>query len=378
LTDAISNQAEEKYKKLIKKAEEDKNKLIELSKKRIEEEKEKAFNEAKKQAEEKARKEIELKFKDKENEATELAKQNKQFQEQILEMNKMMRQMQHKAEQTEIEMQKKLAKEQEKIKEQLQKKVEEENHLKYLEQEKKVKDAMKLVDDYKRKLEQTSQQMQGEVQELELELTLKQEFPYDEIKEVPKGIRGADIIQIVKNQYGKVVGTIVWESKRTKSWSQSWIGKLKEDQRQVKAECAVIISQALPETIKNFGLLDGIWICNHKSVIGLGHALRAQLIQIGLVKSASVGKNEKMDILYTYLSGTEFKQRVEGIIEAFDDMQKELEKEKRWFTKKWAQQEKNIRKVIDNTAGMHGDLQSIIGNSLPEIKGLDLLPEGKD
>jgi hypothetical protein len=386
LTDALSHQVEEKYQSLIdaekkklheqqEKAEEERNRLITLSKKRIEEEREKALKEAQEQAREKAKKEIELQYKDKENEAEELKKQNKQFQEQILEMNKMLRQMQTKHEQAELDLQKKIAKEQEKLKTELQKKADEEHRLKYLEQEKRIQDALRLADDYKRKLEQGSQQMQGEVKELELELALQQEFPSDEIQEVPKGIRGADIIQIVKDQFGRTCGSIVWESKRTKSWSQGWVSKLKEDQRRIKAECAVIVTQALPDTISHFGDVDGVWVTDYESLLGVAHALRAQLLQIASLKVSAEGKNEKMEVLYQYLSGTEFKQRVEGIIEAFDEMQKELEQEKRWFHKKWAKQEKHMRNVIDNTSGMHGDLQSIMGKALAPVQGLEMLPE---
>lgn len=388
-TEALSREAEKKYHSLIeaektklqeqqKQAQEERKRLIDLSKKRIEEERDKALKEAEQKLKEQARKEIELELQDKTNETQELQKQNKQFQEQILEMNKIMRQMQTKHEQMELDLEKKLAQEQEKLKEEIRKKATEEHRLKYLEQEKRIQDALKLADDYKRKLEQGSQQMQGEIKELDLELMLKQEFPHDEIKEVPKGIRGADIIQIVKNQFGKNAGTIVWESKRTKTWSQGWVGKLKEDQRQIKAECAILLTQVLPDTIKHFGQIDGIWVADYESCIGIAYALRSQLLQIAAVKKSTEGKNEKMELLYQYLSGIEFKQRIEGIVDAFDEMQKDIEREKRWFHKKWAKQEKHIRAVIDNTAGMHGDLQTMTGNALVPIEGFDMLPDGDD
>jgi hypothetical protein len=227
----------------------------------------------------------------------------------------------------------------------------------------------------KRKLEQGSQQTQGEVLELEIEQMLRQSFPHDDISPVAKGVRGADVLQVVKNNFGQECGTIVWELKRTKAWSNEWITKLKDDQRNIKADVAIIISQVLPPDIKSFGNKDGVMIGNYESIMALAGLLRGHLIDINSVKLVSVGKAEKMEILYNYLAGNEFKMRVEAIVEAFTAMQDDIEREKRWFTAKWAKQEKYIRKVIDNTVGMHGDLQGIMGKSLGEIKGLEMLPE---
>lgn len=378
LTQAISHQMQEKFQK---EQDEYRRKMIAAYQKRIEEEKqkfEKEMQDREKEAEERLRqkvqKELELKLLDSKNEKDELEKQNKEFQQQLLEMSKTVRQMKVQNEQSALEMEKKLAEEQEKIRREEQKRIDEQYRLRDLEKEKKLQDALKVNEELKRKLEQGSQQMQGEVLELELESILNREFPYDEIRPVAKGVRGADIIQIVKNVHGKECGSIIWELKRTKAWSDQWVMKLKEDQRQVKAELAVIISQVLPGDIKYFGNRDGIWVGNYDSILGLAMALRTNLIDLTGVKLSSVGKNEKMELLYNYLAGIEFKQRVEAIIEAFSSMQSDIEKEKRWFTAKWAKEEKNIRKVIDNTLGMHGDLQSIMGKALAEVNGLEMLP----
>lgn len=393
LSQALSHQLEEQFQARldteIQKREEREKKLIENAKKRIEEERQKVTKEMKEkqkqilQEEEtklkqKIQKEMELTLKDKINEAEELRTQNKQFQEQVLEMSKTLRKMQAQGEQARLELEKKLAEEQDKIRIQEQKRMDEEYRLRIAEYDKKLTDAAKANMDLKRKLEQGSQQMQGEVQELVLEQILRQEFSYDKIEEVPKGIRGADAIQLVRNRFAKDCGRIIWESKRTKAWSESWIAKLKEDQRQVHADIAILISQALPEDIKHFGEREGIWICDYDAILPLAHALRAQLIQVAAVQASSINKKEKMEVLYAYLSGTEFRQRVEAIVEAFDDMQKNLETEKRWFAKKWAKEEKNIRRVMDNTAGMHGDLQSIMGRALGEIQGLEALGEDNE
>ncbi|MBI3619664.1 DUF2130 domain-containing protein [Candidatus Roizmanbacteria bacterium] len=190
-----------------------------------------------------------------------------------------------------------------------------------------------------------------------------------------KGVRGADLLQIGKTRQGRSCGSIAWEFKRTKSWSTDWIVKLKEDQRAMKAELAVIVTQVLPFDMKRFGTKEGIWIGEYDCFLGLAYALRTHLLGLSAVRVSSVDKNEKMAVLYNYLSGVEFKQRIEAIVEAFTSLQLDIEKEKRFFATKWSKQEKNMRKVLDNTLGMHGDLESIIGKELGELPGLEALPD---
>ena len=363
LTQALSHQVQEKYAKFYKV--------------RLEEEKANLAVTLKEDALKKAKEELALQMKDKANEIEELRKQNKALQEQLLEINKSLRQLKTNYEERMIEKEKQLTREQDKIRIEEKRKADEEYKLKILEKDKKLDDAMKMVDDYKRKLEQGSQQLQGEVLELELENILRREFPYDEIKEVPKGVKGADVLQIVKNNNGKACGTIIWESKRTKAWSEGWVLKLKEDQRQLKADLAVIISQVLPGEIRNISLHNGVWISNFESMIGLALALRGNLIELAGVKSSLVGKQDKKEILWNYLTSVDFRQRVEAIYDAYSQMLNDLKKEKDWFTKKWAKQEKNITRVADNILGMHGDLEGIVGKSLPEIKELQKLESGK-
>ncbi len=370
LTQALSHQMQEQLKSTL---EEDRKKLLAAYHKKLDEERLKMSKETEDKLRFKINKEMELRFADFKNESEELKENNKKLHEQMMEILKQNRQLKSDSEQRQLDMEKRLFEEQEKIKQNEQKRVEEQYRLKILEQEKKFQDVVKANDELKRKLEQGSQQMQGEILELEIENILKREFPYDEIQPVAKGVRGADVLQIVKDTYGKECGTIIWEMKRTKAWSDGWITKLKDDQRQVKAHVAVIITNVLPSDIKYFGNKDGIWVGNFDSIAGLALALRSNLIDVTGVRMASVGKNEKMEILYNYLAGMEFRQRVEGIIDAFTSMQDELEKEKRWFTLKWAKEEKNIRRVIDNTLGMHGDLQSIMGKALVEVKALEML-----
>ena len=218
-------------------------------------------------------------------------------------------------------------------------------------------------------------QTQGEVLELELEERLKSEFPMDIISEVKKGQRGADVLQEVVDKLNRKCGTILWESKNAK-WTEVWIAKLKEDQRRAKADLAGLVSVDLPKTIDTFSYVNGVWVVGVAHYIALALSLRFNLVSLYHEKQNQEGQDEKMQILYQYLTGNEFRQRVEAIVEAFGAMQIELEREKRWFSVKWARQEKEIRKVIDHTHGMYGDLQGVIGKSLPEIKTLEL-PDGE-
>ncbi len=362
LTEALSHQIQEKYQKAYRQ--------------RFEDEKLKLETNLRTQLSKKIKEEMEFQIKDKSEEIGELRKQNKTLQDQLLELNRLMRQLRTENEQRNIEFEKKLSNEQEKIRLAEQKRIDQEYKFKILEYQKKEEAALKLAEDYKRKLEQGSQQLQGDILELELKNILKREFPYDEIKDVPTGIRGADVLQIVKNNYGKACGTIIWESKRTKSWSDGWISKLKEDQRRVKVEVAVIISQVLPDGVKHFTQKNGVWIGNYDSIEGLGLLLRNSLLELSTVKSSIAGKQEKKEILWNYLTSVEFRQRLEAIYDAYQQAKIYLDKEKEFFRRKWAREEKNIELQMENLLGVHGDLQAIIGRSLPEIKGLDRLPPG--
>ena len=330
------------------------------------------------EAAKKARDDTELKIKDLNDQIGEKDKKLQESQKAELELRRQRRELEESKKAFELEMERKLDEEREKVRENAVRTVSEEHRLKDLEKEKQISDLRGKIEDLKRRAEQGSQQMQGEVLEIELEDILKANFPSDMIEPVPKGIRGADILQKVHNQTGQYCGTIIWESKRTKAWSDSWIGKLKDDQWEVRADVAVILSTALPKDVNTFAYHDGIWITDYSSLIGLVTALRINLIQVAMTKLAAVGKQEKMEVLYTYLSGSEFRQRVEAIVEAFVSMKDDLDKEKRSMMKTWSKREKQIERVINNTAGMYGDMQGIIGASLPEIKSLEMETASSD
>lgn len=260
--------------------------------------------------------------------------------------------------------------------------LEEEHRLQDAEKDKKLQDAQRNIEELRRRLQQGSQQTQGEVLELELEGLLASTFPFDAISPVPKGVTGADVVQKVISPSGHDCGTIVWEAKRTKNWSDGWVQKLKDDQRTLKAELAVIVSEALPKDCRHFSQINGVWVANPQCALSLATALRIQLIQVAVTKLAGVGKNEKMELLYSYLSGAEFRQRVETIVEAFGEMQKDLAEERKVAERRWAKREKQLLRVIGSTSGMYGDLQGLIGSSLQTIPALlegvsDEIDDGK-
>ncbi|HSX49147.1 MAG TPA: DUF2130 domain-containing protein, partial [Candidatus Saccharimonadales bacterium] len=286
-----------------------------------------------------------------EEEIEEERTRSKKLTSQIDELLDQMRELKRKNEDVEIEMKKKFIEEEEKIRNEVRRKADDEHHIKDLEKDKKLQDAMKQVEELKIKMQQGSQQTQGESLEMEIENKLRSEFPTDQISEVKKGQRGADITQIVIDKLGRNCGIILWESKNAK-WSDGWISKLKEDQRQAKADIAVLVSVNLPEKEKDFYYKDGIWVTSWRGFLGFAIALRFNLVSLYHERKSSEGKDEKMKVLYEYLTGSEFKHRMEGIVEAFSNLQDEIEKEKRWFNVKWARQEKEIRKVIDHTHGL--------------------------
>jgi hypothetical protein len=228
------------------------------------------------------------------------------------------------------------------------------------------------ISDLKRKAEQGSQQLQGEVLELELENLLRAKFPFDSIEPVPKGEFGADLIQRVTGPSGKAGGSILWEMKRTKNWGGDWIAKLKEDQRRAKADLALIVSTALPKGVQTFDQVDGVWVTDFRCALPIAFALRQLLLEVAAARVAGEGQQSKMELVYDYLTGPRFRQRVGAIVEKFTEMRADLDRERKAMTKLWAKREAQIAGVLDATAGMIGDLQGIAGKALKEIEGFEL------
>jgi hypothetical protein len=244
--------------------------------------------------------------------------------------------------------------------------------LRVAEKDQTIESMARTIEELKRKAEQGSQQSQGEVLELELEVLLRGRFPTDQIEPVGKGELGADVVQQVNGTIGQVAGIILWESKRTKAWSDGWLAKLRDDQRRCGADVALIISQALPKHIEHFDLVDGVWVAHPRYALPVAVALRQTLIEVSGSRLAQQGQQTKMEQVYQYLTGIKFRQRVEAVVEKFNDMREDLDKERKFMGRQWAKRETQILSVIESTVGMVGDLQAIAGKAMPEIPSLDM------
>lgn len=249
--------------------------------------------------------------------------------------------------------------------------VDEASTLKNRELEKQLEDQKKLIEEMKRKAEQGSMQLQGEVQELVLEEILINLFPFDLITEVGKGVKGADVIQTVRNKIGTDCGTILYESKRTKSFSNDWISKLKADAVATKAGVCIIVTEALPEGIDKIGQKEGVWICSFNDFKGLVLVIRESIITINNAYSSQINKGEKMQMLYDYLTSNEFILQAGAIVEGFNELQHGYYQEKNALEKIWKRREKQLEKVLLNTNHFLGSIKGIAGSSIPTLKQIN-------
>ena len=256
------------------------------------------------------------------------------------------------------------------VRSQAKREAEDEQKLKVMEKEQTIAAMQKQIEDLKRRAEQGSQQLQGEVQELELEAMLRAKFPFDIIEPVPKGEFGGDVLHRVVSQGGQACGTMLWEFKRTKNWSDGWLAKLRDDQRTAKAEVSILVSQALPKGVETFEVVDGVWVTHPRAAVPVATILRHTLLQVSMARQVSEGQQTKTEMVYQYLTGPRFRQRVEAIVEAFSSMREDLDKERKAIMKQWAKREEQIERVMGATVGMYGDLHGIAGKSLQEIEGL--------
>ena len=318
-----------------------------------------------------AAKKIDLELKSMKEELDEKRKENEELNKKELAMIKEKRQLDEDRKKLELDVARKIEEERNILTEKIEKETSEKSRLKILELEKKNKDTQKALEEAQRKANQGSQQNQGEVLELDLEESLTKNFPQDQIEPIGKGVSGADIIQTVhSNNQG--CGVILWEVKQTKNWTEGWVDKFKSDLRSQKANIPVLVTTALPKEIEGFGFYQNIWVCLPKFAVSLAVALRRNLISSAFERAAAVGKGEKAELLYSYVSSHEFRQRVEALVEVFQDMQGQIFKERTAFEKSWKQREAQMQRLFVNTAGMYGEMQGLVGSTMPEIKGLEL------
>lgn len=352
-------------------------------KEQFEKDKEKAVEEAiKNQKKEFKAKEEELKkniLEEQEEAYLSLEKELKEKSEQLKEMNKLKAEK-SRLEREKEELQDKIAAEAEKEfsqklieeKQKLQKLAEEKYELKIQELQKQLQDQKDLTEEMKKRQEQGSMQLQGEVQELAIEKYLKDNFIYDEIKEVGKGDMGADSLQIVNTTYKPNCGSIYYESKRTKTFKEDWIAKFKNDIQEKGADIGVLVTAVYPKGMSRMGMRDGVYICTYEEFKALSFILRETLIKISDTKIMQENRHEKSALLYNYLTSTEFRFQFETIVNAFVSLQTDLENEKRAMNKLWKKREKEIQNVLSATTDMYGSIQGISGNAIQHVDALEL------
>jgi hypothetical protein len=329
-------------------------------------------------ARKKATQELAVKLQSMEEEARIKSQQLQDLQRKELEFLREKNELEQRARNIEIEIEKRLLEDRKKIE---QDTVQRENQLfemRMKEKELQLESMKRTIEELKRKSELSLSQQQGEAQEVLLEEILAEHFPFDSIVEVGKGVEGADCMQVVRNPAGKECGKIIYESKRTKGWNNAWIDKLKNDMRNNQADLAILVTQTFPKGMECFGERDGVWICSFKEVFGLSAALRNAIIRIAETRRSEENKGEKMQMLYDYLTGLEFRQHIEAILEGFVSMKQSITRERLQMEKLWKEREKQLDKVLINTSGLYGSIKGIAGASVEDIPMLEMAVDDDD
>jgi len=309
---------------------------------------------------------------------TEIDERKKEVQalkDKEIELERLKRKYDERDKELELEYEKKLSQKMSNYEQKLLEREGEKTDMKLREKDKQLDDMRKQIDEMKRKAEQGSTQLQGEVGELALEDLLKEMFPSDNIQEVPKGRKGADIIHTVVDADGTECGKIVYEAKRTKNFHKNWIEKLKKDQLAEKADIAVLISEVLPDDVQNIGVIDDVWVCDFRSFRGLVLSLRQGIIRLSGAMEAQTNKGDKMEMLYNYLTSNEFKMQIDSIMDGFMNLKESIDKERFAMEKLWKEREKQLEKVLMSTSHFYGSIKGIAGSALPSVPALEL-PEG--
>ena len=319
----------------------------------------------------KAGEETAVKMKSLEEEAKIKTQQLQDLQKKELDLMRDKNALEEKQKNMEVEIEKRFLEKRKEIEDSTIKREQELFDLRMKEKDVQLESMKRTIDDLKRKSEQGSMQTQGEAQELLLEKILKENFPFDMIEEVGKGVECADCIQTVRNSSGVVCGKIIYESKQTKGWNNNWVDKLKADKRNTGADVAILVTQTFPKDMDRFGEKDGIWLCNFAEVNSVAHLLRNGIIKVYEAQKAQEGKGDKMQMLYDYLTGNEFRGQVEAIMEGFMAMKQGITKERIQMEKIWKEREKQLEKVLISTSGMYGSVKGIAGASIGDIPLLD-------
>lgn len=340
----------------------------------LEKQRKNELEEQKKKLEKEIKNKVDLELKDLQTQNLENQKKLDEANSREINLRKQTRELEESKKNLELETMRKIDSERKLIVEQTRQQEGEKHRLEQAEKDKQMEQLKKSLEEANRKASQGSQQIQGDVQENDLKAILSSNFTSDKIEDVPTGVRGADLVHKVFSNFGQHCGKILWESKRTQRWSDDWVQKLKDDQASTQADIAIIATQVLPENIKTYGPYKGIWVVQYNSlyIIALTSTIRHFVEEIYHVKNSQVGRDEKMEYLYNYLAGTQFKNKIENIVDAFSSMKNDLETEKRVMLKIWSKREKEISRVVESTTTMYGDLQGIMGTRLKKVERLEL------
>ncbi|RKV38757.1 DUF2130 domain-containing protein [Helicobacter pylori] len=311
-------------------------------------------------------------------ELDEKSKQVQELHQKEAEIERLKRENNEAESRLKAENEKKLNEKLDLEREKIEKALHEKNELKFKQQEEQLEMLRNELKNAQRKAELSSQQFQGEVQELAIEEFLRQKFPLDSVEEIKKGQRGGDCIQVVHTREFQNCGRIYYESKRTKEFQKAWVEKLKSDMREIGADMGVIVSEALPKEMERMGLFEGVWVCSFEEFKGLSAVLREGVIQVSLAKKSQENKGDKVNLLYHYLTSSEFSMQVNAIIEGFEQLRADLESEKRAMARIWKSREKQMEKVFEGTINMYGSIKGIAGNVIGQVKALELGYDGED
>lgn len=392
--------ADAKYSELMKQQEVKLKAEQEKQRENFEKEMEEKTIEMRKKAQEfaekkalEARKELELEMKDMQEQLQKAEKEKEEARKKELDFLKKQRELEDKEKNFELEMEKKMLDERKKIEEALEEKmkensqkeldikmekVQEEFRKKELEYQKQQEQLKKSLDDAKRKAEQGSQQIQWDIQEDDLKNALQQNFAIDTIDDVPTGIKWADLIQTVKDNLWQSAGTLVWESKNTKSWQDAWIMKLKEDNLKVNGNVAILVTTVLPKGLVNFGMVEDVMVCLPEYAVAVASLLRNQLLAISKVEKSHQWKDVKMEMLYRYLSSQEFSSKISMMVDVFSNLKSGIDAERRAMEKNWKKREKDLERATFAVTGMYGELESLMGQALPWAEKLELASGEED
>lgn len=323
-------------------------------------------------AQKKAQEKQDLQLKSLQDQTKEQEELIKKMSEDQAELLKQQRQLQQKEKQLELDLQKRLNEESNKLQQQITKDLQDQHALKQKENEQQMNQLRKTIEELKRRSEQGSQQTQGDALENNIKEILQKEFFQDQIQDVPTGIKGADLVHDIYNHLGQKSATLLWEIKNTKAWNKEWVKKLKDDQAQTGADLCILLTKTLPEGIENFAFQDGVWIAQTKYALEVAKLTRKYILDLNLAKESQENRGSKLEDLYQYLSSSQFKNRIENIVSAFQGLKDELDKERRVMERSWSRRSKEIDRVMLNTSGLYGDFEGIIGNQISHVQALQL------